>query len=154
MTLEDLRQFAFEYAGEVKRDPAERLSFDLSAHRSVPGASSSKGWVYLWVAEDTSKRFDVCYVGKAGGTLIERCNDHEKGFKTSAKGEKHKKKILEYLSGEDNRRMTVYARKSPREEILGEADISMCDAEECAMISKLYRLKVVLWNKPLASTRA
>jgi hypothetical protein len=99
------------------------------------------------VKEDASKRFDVCYVGKAGRTLWARCNQHVGGFHGgSTTGISRKNMISEYLKGGVDRKITLYARKSPDQTILGEHNVSMCEVEERAMISKLRRRHADLWN--------
>ena len=43
--------------------------------------------------------------------------------------------------------MEIYVRKSDDLELLGEANICLCESEEKAMIQKLKRLGAELWNK-------
>jgi hypothetical protein len=53
----------------------------------------------------------------------------------------------------ERHQLQVYARKSPDIELLGETGISMCEAEERAMIALCLRRNLPLWNYQTALQR-
>ena len=77
-----LERFAFEKVGEI----ALRDGY-LKCNLSGP-TSLDCGFVYLWI-EVSGATMTVVYVGKAGGTLVERCKQHDAGFKRSSPGVAH-----------------------------------------------------------------
>jgi hypothetical protein len=113
------------------------------------GQDHAHGWVYLWIAIDRQSSFNVRYVGKAGKSLKARCTQHEGGFKGgSTKGVRHAERLKQYLSEGEDRQVLVFARKSPDVMVLDEPLVSLCEAEERAMLMKLRRLGATLWNSP------
>jgi len=52
------------------------------------------GWVYFWVKK-RGEEFFIVYVGKAGRTLRERCQQHENGFIHSKPGRRHAERFRE-----------------------------------------------------------
>lgn len=107
------------------------------------------GWVYLWIAIDRQSSFNVLYVGKAGKSLKARCTQHEGGFNGgSSTGVRNAEYLREFLTKGDDRQVLVFARKSPEATILDEPQVSLCEAEERAMLMKMRRLGAKLWNSP------
>ena len=103
--------------------------------------NSDKGFVYLWV-EISNSNYNVVYVGKAGKTLKDRCNQHTGGFNGgSITGKKNADLISKGLMS--GNRYLVYARKSPLMSICDEYVPSEC-IEELAFIKKLSGS---LWNR-------
>jgi hypothetical protein len=81
------------------------------------------------------------HVGKAGKTLRVRCNQHEGGFKGgSAKGVRNAEYLMEFLTNGADRQVLVFVRKSPEATILDEPLVSLCKAEERAMLLEMRRL--------------
>lgn len=126
--------FGFEKAGEISLRGGH-LIFDLANVRS------ECGFVYLWV-EISEATASVVYVGKAGGTLQERCKQHAGGFRRSTPGRAHADRLRQGIG--ENKRYAVYARKSETKDILGESGISMACVEELAFILKFRPA----WNAP------
>ena len=86
--------------------------------------------------EEDEFNISVVYVGKAGKTMKNRCDQHLGGFRGgSSTGQAHSGRILAGLS--IGKRYSVYIRESGSETILGEQNISMCNVEEIALIKKL-----------------
>ncbi len=143
----NLEEFAFNVAGEICL-ANDRLRFNLLPPFLVGGEHAQDVcWVYLWVKMNTDPpESQVCYVGKAGKTMMDRCRAHTSGFVRSVTGRRHAARIREFLAGSDQRRLKVYARKSLDGDLLGENGISLCEAEERAMIAKCRRFDVNLWN--------
>ena len=144
-----MHQLGFDSAGNIAVNDAGSLAFTLSQDFIGAGAKARMcGWVYLWAKVDIeSGKFDIVYVGKAGSTLGSRFKQHTNGFVNSPTGRKHAERIKTYFAaGDVHHQLHVYARKSPDVELLGEAGISMCEAEERAMITLCLRRKLGLWN--------
>jgi hypothetical protein len=122
---------------------AERFAFSKVGELSLNGdylrcslnhpPPSEHGFVYLWV-EISDSIMNIVYVGKAGRTLLERCKQHEGGFRRSSPGLAHADRLRAGLA--QNKRYAIYARRSDTKEILGESGISMACAEELAFIQK------------------
>lgn len=121
-----MTRFGFSKVGEISL-LQDRLVFDLTN----PGDNC--GLVYLWV-EVSGVTSTVVYVGKAGGTLQERCKQHGSGFRHSAPGRAHSDRLRRGIG--ENKRYEIYARKSDTNQILGESGISMACVEELALIQK------------------
>jgi hypothetical protein len=140
----ELENLGFAYAGQINRDSDDgRLSILLNEY----GKSKHEGWVYVWVKVLEPDRFDVCYIGKAGKTFWARCGQHIGGLRGGSKrGSILAGYIDTWLSKSSDRKIHVYARQSSIQEVLKESDISMCEAEERAMIQKMRRLSAELWN--------
>jgi len=88
MTIQQtIDTFQFKKAGVIQKKQTEALpSFNLFDEYQTNGMhAKSCGWVYLWVQVNQHGIFDICYVGMAGKTLMERCGQHAKGFKPSPK---------------------------------------------------------------------
>ncbi len=89
------------------------------------------------------------HVGKAVKILRARCNQHEGGFKGgSAKGVRNAEYLREFLTNGADRQVLVFVRKSPEATILDEPLVSLCEAEERAMVTKTRRPGSKLWNSP------
>lgn len=128
-------RFAFIKVGDiVLREGYPKFNFD--------GLSDERGFVYIW-AEISGAEITVVYVGKAGGTLLERCNQHTGGFRRSSPGRAHADRLRRGIG--ENKRYAIYARKSETKDIVGETGISMACVEEQAFIKK-FRPS---WNAPL-----
>jgi hypothetical protein len=149
MTHEQVAAEGFHKAGTIERNTdSGKLLFNLSGEFEGMGTNANtSGWVYLWVKVN-GDHFDICYVGKAGRTLRCRCAQHVGGFNGgSVTGRKHARRIRDFLNIDKGNKMHVFARESDRKNIFNVENISMCDVEEIAMIMKLERLGVKLWNK-------
>ena len=149
---EILRVNKFELSGEILIEEkyfGPSPKFSLFDDYKTGKKSKFKGWVYLWVHIVNNNYSNICYVGKAGGVIKDRCNQHiggaRPGSSGSQKGRKNAQRIKDCL--EDGGRMEIYVRKSDDLELLGEANICLCESEEKAMIQKLKRLGAELWNK-------
>ena len=93
-------------------------------------------------------------MGKPANTLRNRFGQHTNGFVNSPTGRRHAERIRgHFAAGRENHELHVYARKSPDAELLGEAGISMCEAEERAMITYCLRRNIRLWNYQAALQR-
>ena len=138
MTKEDFQSFRQEYGFQKYADIVSngKHAFFDSCHTNWSGY----GYVYLWVEEDEFN-VSVAYIGKAGRTMKNRCDQHLAGFKGgSTVGGNHSARILAGIK--KRKRYCVFARKSSSKTILGEQNISMCCVEEIALIGKLKPL----WN--------
>ena len=101
------------------------------------------GWVYLWVKK-RGEEFFIVYVGKAGRTLRERCEQHKNGFINSVTGKGHAERFRKgFKNGNE---YELYGRKSDIETILGEQNIPMECVEEIVFIQKFRELNQPLWN--------
>ncbi len=146
MTEEEAQEHGFLLAGKIQRSSDNRLSFNLDKAYTKGGAKAKDhGWVYLWVKVNSGRRFDVCYVGKAGNTLMKRCKEHVGGFGGKGTGAKRAKLINEYLNGSSKNRILLYAHKSALLNVFG-IKVSKCGVEEVAMIEKLSTT-CELWNR-------
>lgn len=104
-----------------------------------------EGHVYLWVIEVDDKPSQILYIGKAGKTIFIRCAQHTEGFKGGSKrGTINSEKLLQLLNKESS--IAIYARESDKLKILGQENISLCDAEEKALIAH-YKKTFPLFNK-------
>jgi len=112
-------------------------AYYCNIHTQITGS----GFVYFWV-EKYSSNFNIVYIGKAGKTMKQRCDQHTGGFKGGSKtGKAHSDRII---TGINNKKTySVYARKAKTASILGEDNISLCCAEEISLIKKLNPP----WNK-------
>jgi hypothetical protein len=149
--FELIAKLGFQRAGSIRLDSAASLPvFELLAEYRASGAyGAHQGWVYLWCHESPGQPLKVVYVGKAGKALEQRCRQHVGGFRGgSKKGVENARSIRQALSADAASAMHLYARMSPTAEILGEGGVSLCEAEERAMILKLRRLGQTLWNAP------
>ncbi len=139
---EELKGFVFQKKGYMTLNKDETLPeiklFDL--------LETFEGNVSLWVTEIDEKPSQIIYIGKAGKTLLIRCVQHMNGFVRgrSKKGFENGIALLSLLK--ENIKIAVYARRSQRMEILGMEDISLCEAEENAMLRR-YRKSPQLLNK-------
>jgi len=89
--------------------------------------------VYAWCGVKQNKR-EILYVGKAGGGVNVRLNQHEGGFKYSKTGQRNLQLLLE----KTNRGyvIEVYSRKSETKNFFG-VETSLYSTEEEALISLL-----------------
>lgn len=117
------------------------LGLDVYPRFALNTKHGEHGWVYLWLELD-SDGSRVVYVGKAGGTLARRCMQHASGFAGgSPTGIKHAANISNGIKA--GKRYEIWARKAGVISLFGEADISMCEVEERALIQKFRPI----WNK-------
>lgn len=141
-----LDQLRFQRAGRIYFPYGRRTAtFDLRCEYKNGARASERGWVYVWVKIKDGHE-QACYVGKAGKTLIDRCRQHEAGFRYSITGIAHNKRLQDFLFEDCKNEIVLYARRSDECTVLYENGISMCEAEERAMIQKLRRLGTDLWN--------
>ena len=147
--MQDLiKKYDFKKAGDLLlRADATTPFFKLESSFVDGEQSKMSGWVYLWVSFNGDELNGVFYVGKAGKTLKARCAQHQGGFIKSKTGQKHAENIERFLHKSSDNRLELHARKAANDEILHEYEISLCEAEELAMIKKLRALKQDLWNK-------
>ncbi len=138
---EDIITFGFHRKGTIaivanKKHPTFVIDDPLEKHEGI---------VYLWVTEINSIADKVLYVGKAGKTLLKRCGEHLGGFKGgSKKGIKNANELLDLLTA--GTQIAIYARESEKATILGQENISLCDAEEKSPINR-YMNKYPLFNR-------
>ena len=144
-----LMDLEFTKAGELILRPHDlKPTFRLENRFLKGDAAKSVGWVYLWIAYEGDDLTNVFYVGKAGKTLKARCVQHIGGFRGgSKKGIKNAENIYAFLSEDENNRLELHARKSKDMTLFDEANISLCGAEEVALIQKLRNRGQPLWNK-------
>lgn len=141
---EELKNFGFEKKGDIILNGTEALPEFKFIN---PPLDTYEGHVYLWVIEKNGIPFKIVYIGKAGKTLIKRFNQHKNGFKSnggSKKGLSNGVELLNFLRKDT--KIAFYARQSQRIEILGQPNVSLCDAEENALIS-YYKKDHPLFNK-------
>lgn len=140
--------YGFIHAGDIALDPAGVLRFNLLPAFLRRGEHHAHhGWVYLWTGVHADGVHEVFYVGKAGKALTDRCSQHLGGFGGgSKKGVRLAQHLREFFGGAAGRCVHVYARKSPTAVMLDEPDITLCEAEERAMIAKMRRVGATLWN--------
>lgn len=145
-----LKEHDFSLAAVIKMiDDNKRIRFEINNDFSKQEAASSFGWVYLWIKVNDAENFDICYVGKAGKTIRNRLTQHEGGFNGgSKKGLKNAQMIRDFLENNKDGKIQVFARKSADNVVLGEDRVSMCEAEERAIIQKCRNQKFQLWNAP------
>lgn len=138
---EDITTFGFQRKGTInivadKEHPAFIIDDPLEKFEGI---------VYLWVTEINSIPDKVLYVGKAGKTLLKRCGEHTGGFKGgSKKGLKNANELLKLLT--TGTKIAIYARESERATILGQENISLCEAEEKSLVER-YKNIYPLFNK-------
>ena len=139
----------FHKAGAlILRSSDSKPTFNFESEFLNGKAATSVGWVYLWVAFKGKDLTNIFYVGKAGKTLKARCHQHVGGFRGgSNKGIKNAEKIYAFLSEDETNRLELHARKSSAMTIFDEMNISLCEAEEAALIQKLRNMGQPLWNK-------
>ncbi len=116
----------------------DRLRFDYKARP----ADRREGFVYVWVwTTSDGQAKEICYVGKAGGTLAARAGQHREGFKGNGRGGALAASIRPCLADGE---MWVWARHSAEQEIFGQR-VSLCASEELALFGRLKPS----WNKLL-----
>lgn len=146
MNKNQIKNLSFKKIGNILRN-ADDLVFDIDddAKNDI-----RTGWVYIWAKSHSHDNdfFEIAYIGKAGGTLLSRCKQHQNGFRNSARGQTLAGNINEYLTGENNT-LEVYARKSESIKIFEIDGVSLCEAEECAIIIQCLKSRVEIWNKQL-----
>ncbi|WP_155846493.1 GIY-YIG nuclease family protein [Aquaspirillum serpens] len=98
------------------------------------------GWVYIWL-EINKDEVKVVYVGKAGKTLQQRCQEHRRGFKNSVTGKAHAERIREGIKM--GKHYELWSRKAQVTTLFEEENISMVEIEERAFIQKFCPA----WNK-------
>jgi hypothetical protein len=76
----------------------------------------------------------VVYVGKAGKTLKERCDQHQAGFVSSTTGKKNARKLRKGMC--EGKTYHLYSRLSASGTVLKEKWICMAAVEEIALIRK------------------
>ena len=150
--IQKVLNYDFLYAGEITSKNVHRQPvpiFTLTEDFDTGKYSKLPGWVYLWVLKDNKGKQSVCYVGKAGKTIKDRCNQHRNGARQSPsgsnKGRSNAKNIGDHLEKHKNNSIQIYARRSPDGSILDER-VNLCEIEEKAMIEKCKK-SFDLWNK-------
>lgn len=135
----ELEELKFERKGSIKIVGENKHPvFDLKQEKF-------EGNVYMWIKEEDEIPKDILYIGKAGKTLFKRCGEHIGGFKGgSSKGKKNATELLTILEKGTN--IGIWSRHSDISSILGVEGISLCEAEEKALI-KRYKDKFSLFNK-------
>lgn len=130
-----------------KNDDYWAPNFELYSNEQ---STKEHGWVYLWCLSSASGSVQVCYVGKAGKTLKERCDGHVGGARPppsgSITGKRNVDKMKKFLDDNSRNTINIYARKSDCGNVLGEI-MCLCSIEEEAVINKCRRLGFNLWNK-------
>ena len=143
-----LKQYDFAKAGEIdlRANDMRPVFFLLEKH--LQGAlANAYGWVYVWIAFRSETMLNVCYVGQAHQTLKSQCDQHIHGFRGGSEaGVQLAEQICDFLNDDENHRLEVHARRADTAAVLGETDISLCDAEQHAMLKKLRALGQPLWN--------
>jgi len=144
----------FRRAGHIVVDEEGVIVFCLEEPYRRNGVNATRrGWVYAWIAEamqDGNPFQQVLYVGKAGGSLLARCKQHEGGFAGgSLTGLRHAERIFTYLAEHPTHRIGVFARKSAELTILGMPSVSACEIEERAVIMRCLREGQAVWNTAL-----
>jgi hypothetical protein len=106
-----------------------------------------EGNVYMWIVENRGNPSQILYIGKAGTTIFQRCKEHLRGFSGASKSKRG------LINGTDiskllkkGKKIVVYGRHSAQRKILGQEKISLCAAEENALIAR-YRQNHVLLNR-------
>jgi hypothetical protein len=138
---DDIKNFRFRRKGIInivgdKKHPTFTIDDPLE---------KCEGIVYLWVTEINSLPDKILYVGKAGKTLLKRCGEHIGGFRGgSKKGLKNANELLKLLTA--GTQIAIYARESQRATILGQDNISLCEAEEKSLVER-YKNIYPLFNK-------
>lgn len=137
----DLDDFGFTRKGDITiKGELKHPVFNIDNQND-----ETKGIVYMWIELDDNKPIKVLYIGKAGTTLLKRCNEHLGGFKGGHKtGKRNAFKLLSILNTDT--KIGIYSRHSETKTIFGQEGISLCDAEEKALINR-YKGGFPLFNK-------
>jgi hypothetical protein len=134
MTEDKFKKFIDKYNFKHYADLVESTK-GCARFDNLDSSCTDFGYVYLLV-EKNKNALKIVYVGKAGRTMRDRCNQHSGGFNGgSGIGNKHSKNIIDGIK--KGKIYHVYARKSETCEILGEKDILMSCIEKIAFIKKL-----------------
>lgn len=137
MNIEELLN---KYKFQKYSDIVERNDKIMFQHLTKEN-NNKHGWVYAWI-EQINDKCKVVYIGKAGKTILERCNQHESGFNGGSKtGKQHAERIKKGIKG--GKSYYLYVRKSDEMTVIDEPNISMCSIEEIVLIKKL----LPQWNK-------
>ena len=140
------------YHGFSKAGIAELTGTDKSIYFRLEPTFSRfrhgmpRGIVYLWVVLEKSIPKLILYVGGTGGTLGDRCAQHESDFRN-----RRRATVLSYLKHiiSQGKSIAVYARISQLTEHLGEP-ISSYPMDEKAFLKKfsqIYQLLNIRENK-------
>ena len=132
--IELMERFNFCKSGNIILDSQEIPDFNLDQKKA------DHGWVYIWL-EINKDEATVVYVGKAGKTLNERCQQHRNGFKTSGTGKAHAERIRKGIRMD--MRYELWSKKAAVMNLFEEKNISMVCIEETAFIQKFGPA----WNK-------
>jgi hypothetical protein len=145
-----LQDHEFQPAGVIScriRDNLPVPVFELSEEYRHSALFSSQELVYLWVHTVNRQYKNIVYVGQTKKTLSQRCNQHRNGASQapsgSNRGRANAQKIFDLTRGGA---IKIYVRSSSKASILGERYISLCEAEERALIQKCQRYGASLWN--------
>ena len=134
MTEDEFKEFIDKYTFKHYADLVESTK-GCARFNNLDSSCTDVGYVYLWV-EKNKNDLKIVYVGKAGKTMRDRCNQHSGGFNGgSGTGNKHSKNIIDGIK--KGKTYHVYARKSEKCEILGEKNIPMSCIEEIAFRQKI-----------------
>jgi len=148
---EIIKRYKFELAGAIyieEKSYGPSPLFELFDEFEGGAASKLNGWVYLWVYIINNHYYDICYVGKAGKTIKNRCIQHMNGARLgpsgSNKGRLNAVRMRDCML--NGGRIELYVRKAGEVEILGE-NICIASSEEEAMIQKCIKKGAHLWNQ-------
>ena len=141
MILDSIKDLGFQHAGELLlQDNKLQAVFTEHGTQVTPG-------VYCWVAVDTARDATVIYVGKFGGTLPKRLNEHAGGFRGgSTSGIKKADHVTRCI--QEGQRVYIWARPSAQckisyVDVLGntvERNVSTETADERALIEWMSQL--------------
>jgi hypothetical protein len=137
----DIDDFSFTKKGDITiTGELKRPVFNI-----YNPSEKLEGIVYMWVEEIDDTPTRILYIGKAGKTLFKRCGEHLGGFKGGSKtGIRNATELLKILSA--GTKVGIYSRHSETKTILGQENISLCSAEEKALINR-YKGIFQLFNK-------
>lgn len=134
--LQELEGFGFNYRGNIELDkdcqyPIFKLVEDANEHIT--------GNVYLWIVKKYNANPIVIYIGLTNKTINERYkNGHTPGFRRKP-GKRLSDALLIYLNEDPKTKILVYAKPSSKITLFGQESISICDAEETALIIRFQK---------------
>jgi hypothetical protein len=145
-----LKDYEFQPAGVILcriRDKLPIPVFELSEEYQHSALFSSRELVYLWVHTINGRYKDIVYVGQTRKTLSQRCNQHRYGASPAPSGSNRgRANAQEIFKLTRSGVIKIYVRQSRKSSILGEKYISLCEAEERALIQQCRRYGASLWN--------
>jgi hypothetical protein len=156
LIIEVINDYKFTEVCEIKVDNSGIPTFSYYGYEKHKNLCELNGGVYLWVIKLDNKPCEVIYVGKVdNSTLVGRNKMHERGFKDKGKGGsksggKLKDGIIERLVVNKEikgQQIVIYTRHSEKRTVFGEKEISLCHAEEFALIQKFNNNDNFLLNE-------